>query len=353
MLFSSLTTIQKLSTSCIRSQKMSRKRSSVSDLVVTVAKILSSHTEQASFKDADAEVLKTSIYQLKSQITSSNPQLQRAHYNEFTRAILTDNTLVDIVNGLIWLDFDSRKSLISLIAGLAHRSSSCDPADDTNLTLLVNYILSHQDLLDVLLDGYKLSQPFHVTTILCEYIKVYPIAETILLFCAKEQFQRIFSAMSSPNFDVSSDASVVLKDLLTKHEQLTATFLDQNPQFFTWFCTLLHSSNYATRRFSLNLLSTLLLNRANFNAMSRFVESDENLKLIMRLLKDDSAVIRFEAFHVFKVFVANPKKTEPVLKILKRNKDKLIEHLLSFTTETNSSDFEEEKGFIVDSISDL
>lgn len=89
------------------------------------------------------------------------------------------------------------------------------------------------------------------------------------------------SAMSSPNFDVSSDASVVLKDLLTKHEQLTATFLDQNPQFFTWFCTLLHSSNYATRRFSLNLLSTLLLNRANFNAMSRFVESDENLKLIM------------------------------------------------------------------------
>lgn len=51
--------------------------------------------------------------------------------------------------------------------------------------------------------------------------------------------------------------------------------------------------------------------------------------------------------------MANPKKTEPVHKILKRNKDKLIEHLLSFTTETNSSDFEEEKGFIVDSISEL
>lgn len=332
---------------------MNRKRSNVSDLLINICKGLSGVTEQSPIKEADAETLKVNISQLKSQLTISNPQLQRSYYSDFTRTLLADNTLVDIVRGLTWLDFDSRKSLTSLIAGLAHRTSNGDPVDTTNTTPLTSYILSHQDLLDVLMDSYKYPQFFHITTILCEYIKVQPIAETILVFCAKEQFQRIFSAMSSPNFDVSSDASVVLKDLLTKHEQLTATFLEQNPQFFTWFCTLLHSSNYATRRFSLNLLSTLLLNRTNFTAMSRFVESDENLKLIMRLLKDDSAVIRFEAFHVFKVFVANPKKTEPVLKILKRNKSKLIEHLMSFTTENNSSDFEEEKGFIIDSISEL
>lgn len=112
--------------------KMNRKRSSVSDLVVAIAKMLSGRTEQASFKEADAEALKVSISQLKSQVTSPNPQLQRAHYNEFTRVIMTDNTLVDIVGGLAWLDFDSRKSLISLVAGLAHRASSGDPADDAD-----------------------------------------------------------------------------------------------------------------------------------------------------------------------------------------------------------------------------
>lgn len=44
----------------------------------------------------------------------------------------------------------------------------------------------------------------------------------------------------------------------------------------------------------------------------KFISSKENLKTIMLLLRDKSPAIQFEAFHVFKVFVANPKKPPEV-----------------------------------------
>lgn len=55
-----------------------------------------------------------------------------------------------------------------------------------------------------------------------------------------------------------------------------------------------------------------------------------NLKMMMNLLRDKSANIQFEAFHVFKVFVANPKKPDDIRQILLANKEKLITYLQNF-----------------------
>jgi len=51
------------------------------------------------------------------------------------------------------------------------------------------------------------------------------------------------------------------------------------------------------------LLGELLLDRTNFNIMSRYITNAENLKLMMNLLRDKSRNIQFEAFHVFKVII--------------------------------------------------
>ncbi|RHY26302.1 hypothetical protein DYB32_007749, partial [Aphanomyces invadans] len=59
----------------------------------------------------------------------------------------------------------------------------------------------------------------------------------------------------------------------------------------------------------------------------------DNLKIMMNLLRDTSANIQFEAFHVFKVFVANPKKPNEVTQILLNNKDKLVAYLEKFQNE--------------------
>lgn len=64
---------------------------------------------------------------------------------------------------------------------------------------------------------------------------------------------------------------------------------------------LLHSPNYVTKRQSLKLLGEILLDRTNFNVMTRYISNEDNLKDMMNLLKDKSKNIQFEAFHVFKV----------------------------------------------------
>lgn len=51
----------------------------------------------------------------------------------------------------------------------------------------------------------------------------------------------------------------------------------------------------------MQLLGELLLERSNLKVMVKYVADEENLKLMMNLLKDQSRSIQFEAFHVFKV----------------------------------------------------
>ena len=56
-----------------------------------------------------------------------------------------------------------------------------------------------------------------------------------------------------------------------------------------------------TKRQSLKLLGEILLDRANFNVMTKYIANEANLKMMMNLLRDKSKNIQFEAFHVFKV----------------------------------------------------
>lgn len=52
--------------------------------------------------------------------------------------------------------------------------------------------------------------------------------------------------------------------------------------------------------------------------------------MMMNLLRDKSRNIQFEAFHVFKVFVANPQKPAEIMSILSKNREKLLTFLEDF-----------------------
>ena len=112
------------------------------------------------------------------------------------------------------------------------------------------------------------------------------------------------------------------------------------------YTNLILSANYVTKRQSLKLLGEILLDRANYNIMTRYISAESNLKMMMNFLRDKSRNIQFEAFHVFKVgrapartlhgligcqvFVANPNKPPQIASILRRNKDKLLVFLKEF-----------------------
>ncbi len=137
--------------------------------------------------------------------------------------------------------------------------------------------------------------------------------------------------IESTTFGISTDAYTSLKETLTRHKPIVAEYLDKNyDRFFSSFTTLIRSPNYVTKRQSLKLLGEILLDRANFNVMTRYIANDVNLKMMMNLLRDKSKNIQFEAFHVFKVFVANPKKPPQIETILRRNKEKLLVFLQNF-----------------------
>merc|ERR1719492_541841 len=160
----------------------------------------------------------------------------------------------------------------------------------------------------------------------------------------------LFDKVKATDFDISSDGLKTLKALLTKNKKTVSKYLDQNYQkFFDKYNDLIKFNNYVTKRQSLKLLGDVLLDKQNKATMMRYIGEKQNLKLLMVMLRDDSKAITFEAFHVFKVFVANPHKEPEVYKTLFNNKDKLTSFLESFQETERESDnqFMHEKGLLI------
>lgn len=114
-------------------------------------------------------------------------------------------------------------------------------------------------------------------------------------------------------------------------------------------------ASYVAKRASIQLLSTVLLTRSNYAVMMKYVASRHNLRTIMLLLRDPSGHITFDAFHVFKIFVANPQKTREVTRILVDNRIKLIKYLDGLHKDRESSDiqFRDEKKLVISTLEGL
>ena len=162
--------------------------------------------------------------------------------------------------------------------------------------------------------------------------------------------RRLLAAVDAASFEVASDAFATLRDVLTRHKAAVAARLTAPPpasDLWAVFTPLLASGNYVTRRQSARLLGELLLERANAAAMLRYVADPDHLKAAMVLLKDGSRNISFEAFHLIKVFIANPNRAPPVVAILASNRDKLIKLLSDFQSDRDDEQFREEKAVVL------
>jgi len=206
-------------------------------------------------------------------------------------------------------------------------------------------------------------------------------------------FPFLDTLVNQPNFEVASDALETLRQIMhpafisvvipysatattfsnniigndinpteleSIMEKIATTFLETNykPLFIIRFNPKLLSSdhaNYITRRICLQLLSTILLTRSNYNIMIKYVSNWNNLRTIMMLLRDPSAHITLEAFNVFKIFVANPNKPMEIVKILANNKVKLVKYLSGLHKEREMSDeqFRDEKALVIATLEQL
>ncbi|KAI7539159.1 gamma-glutamyl phosphate reductase, partial [Hortaea werneckii] len=166
-------------------------------------------------------------------------------------------------------------------------------------------------------------------------------------------FWSFFDWIDKSSFEVSADAFDTFRLLLTKHKQLVSQYISTNFDLFfdRYNNVLIKSESYVTKRQSIKLLGEVLLDRQFYEVMTRYVDSGENLKLIMWQLKDDRRMVQYEAFHVFKIFAANPNKSYEVQKFLIMNKQRLLKFLPRFLEErTEDEQFNDEKAWLVKAI---
>ncbi|XP_078524256.1 calcium-binding protein 39 isoform X1 [Lissotriton helveticus] len=295
---------------------------------------------------ATEEVSKNLVAMKEILYGTNEKEPQTEAVAQLAQELYNSGLLSTLVSDLQLIDFEGKKDVAQIFNNILRRQIG-------TRTPTVEYICTQQNILFMLLKGYESPEiALNCGIMLRECIRHEPLAKIILW---SEQFYDFFRYVEMSTFDIASDAFATFKDLLTRHKLLSAEFLEQHyDRFFSEYEKLLHSENYVTKRQSLKLLGELLLDRHNFTIMTKYISKPENLKLMMNLLRDKSRNIQFEAFHVFKVFVANPNKTQPILDILLKNQTKLIEFLSKFQNDrTEDEQFNDEKTYLVKQIRDL
>lgn len=261
-------------------------------------------------------------------------------------ALVTSGVIDHLCQNLSRLEFEARKDGAMVFNNVLRKRHG-------SALVAVDYLNRNTHLLDSLLLGYHDAEAAMCTgNMLRECTRCEPLCRRIL---DSKHFDLFFVFIELPTFEVATDAFSTFRELFTRYtKEVTSPWLTANyDKFFQPYTSLLQSTNYVTRRQSLKLLGELLLDRENVQVMMKFINDPNNLKLMMNLLRDSSRSIQIEAFHIFKVFVANPAKPKAVSDILCRNRDKLILFLTDFNPDKDNEQFAEDKEVILKEIKDL
>ena len=288
-----------------------------------------------------------------------------------------------LLSHLCALAFESRKHVAAiynylLVCGL--EGSDAEQYSPIMIRFRDYVAANYDEILAPIVKGYDCGQPggptpdvaLHCGTMYRSSLRHLSLYQQLVTSTARVQkyvFPLLDKYVLFPNFDVASDAMESLKLVLTGGDdrnvdedtqqamaQLASDFLTRdyvaifderfNPKL------LAPEANYMTRRMALQILSTVLLTRSNYNVMIRYIDSESNLMRIMLLLRDTSPHITLDAFHVFKIFVANPNKPEKIVKILSDNKVKLCAYLETLHKDREATDqqFRDEKALVISTI---
>lgn len=265
-----------------------------------------------------------------------------AGVDAIARAMMAEEIMPLAVGALKAVDFETRKDFVALFCFLVRG----DVAGFASA-----YLPRHSALLYQVMDGYASTEiALSCGSMLREVIRV-PRLHKVLLYgpdggLSKPLCDLFEYHVNNPNFEVASDAFETLTAVLMSNKALVFECLNPNGdaaslarygELFAMFNRLLQSENYVLKRQSLKLLSELLLDRDNFAIMMRYIVDKANLRIIMTLLRHNQPNVQFEAFHVFKVFVANPEKPADIAEILAVNKARLIPFLRNFQNEKSES----------------
>ncbi|KAK2747648.1 hypothetical protein FQN55_004817 [Onygenales sp. PD_40] len=288
---------------------------------------------------------------------------------QLVQAVIQDDLLYELARSIRYLPFEARKDTQTIFSHiLRFKPGNANGGDPPVISYIVH---NRPEIIVELCWGYENNRSaMPCGTILREALK-FEVVAAIILYDesgkddpavrinevkpgAKQTgeglFWNFFQWINRGSFEVSADAFTTFREILTKHKGLVSGYLSANFELFfnKYNNILVQSDSYVTKRQSIKLLGEILLDRANYNVMTAYVDRGDHLKLCMNLLKDDRKMVQYEGFHIFKVFVANPNKSVAVQRILINNRDRLLKFLPKFLEDrTDDDQFTDEKSFLV------
>lgn len=238
-------------------------------------------------------------------------------------AILSESLLPLLVHNIHRLPFEARKDTQTIISNVFRFRSPGSTSNEPDA--LKEVLRSQPGIVTSLCNGYdrresasacggilKEALKWDAVAAVILYDEPLPEGRTIDIYndvdtSAKSSgrgvFWKFFEWIDRSSFEVSADAFDCFRLILTKHKQLVSQYISTNFDMFfeKYNNVLVKSESYVTKRQSIKLLGEILLDRQFYEVMTRYVDSGDNLKLVMWQLKDDRRMVQYEAFHVFKV----------------------------------------------------
>jgi len=263
------------------------------------------------------------------------PERTAAEKSELLAGLLAADLPARMLAVLPKLDFEARKDVMRLFNLILQLGT----------TPVFDYVRSHGQILQLLLDGCADAEvALHSNMMLRSCTRH---VELVVCLLEADFATGLLKLTQHQTFDISSDAFSSLRELLLTHKAAAAAHLEKHfREFFAMYNEHLQAEDYVTKRQALRLLGEILLDRRFMRVMLSYVSDEQFLQIHMNLLRDSSKAIQADAFHVFKIFAANPNKPPRVHQILLKNRERLVKLLDSMGKEGDESFAQDRKAVV-------
>eukprot|EP00933_Yihiella_yeosuensis_P043651 TRINITY_DN3856_c0_g2_i1.p1 TRINITY_DN3856_c0_g2~~TRINITY_DN3856_c0_g2_i1.p1 ORF type:complete len:421 (+),score=84.74 TRINITY_DN3856_c0_g2_i1:337-1599(+) len=248
------------------------------------------------------------------KVTPLSAEEESRIISQFIAADLPVQLLAQLAN----LEFEARKDVMNVFCALLWKGLPEELGAE-----VLEYLRDHPRIFPLLIKGFDHDEVFmHCGVVLRSCLRHEVLADA---FLNSGLVMELVGHTRNPSMEIAADAFSSLREVMTDHKEVSGKWLHLHfDEFFKLYNPLLQCEDYVVQRQALTLLNCILLDRNYQKAMLAYVKNEQHLQIVMNLLRDNSHAIQTEAFHVFKIFVVNPRKPTRIQLILVKNKGKLV-----------------------------
>ena len=156
------------------------------------------------------------------------------------------------------------------------------------------------------------------------------------------------------SFDILSSNFQTFEDLLFNFSEYSMDYISTNYQIYSiFFKLMLMKSNYLIKLLFLPLLLKILINENSKIILLNFLSDSENLFFILNLFNTNSIRILNATYHIFKLFILNPKKNYLIKSIIISNNEQILKLLKKIKFNIDDIDLINQKDLLINKIVNL